>query len=104
MVQVIENRTDLDGMILERRSHPTLETYDVLVVDVRRATPVPGYADLLSQHAGGQIEMSVKRDLLPTSNIDGWTIHSRARMAGPGVIMAESDPGPGDFSVGPAPQ
>jgi hypothetical protein len=101
MSQVIPNRTDLQGMVLARRSHPTLPGFDLLAVEVRSATPVPGQADLLSRHVGTTIELAVRHTLLPRGDVKGWGIRCRAYMAGPGVFRVETDPSPDEFALDP---
>lgn len=103
MVQVIENRTDIEGVIRSRSAHPTLEAFDVLEVEVKAAQPVEGYADLLSSRVRSVIELNVKRSLLSAGDIDGWRIRCRAYVGGPGEIFAEPDPPPDRFSVSPPP-
>jgi hypothetical protein len=101
MVQVIENRTDLEGVVASRSPDPDRPDYDVLDVDVARATPVEGYADLLSGRAGSRVPVSVRREHLSTEPIVGAGIQMRARLAGPGVVIADGDPA--TLSVTPAP-
>ncbi|ORA24409.1 hypothetical protein BST13_34180 [Mycobacterium aquaticum] len=91
MVQVAENRTDIEGAIRSRTPHPSLNSYDVLAVAVDGARPVEGYADLLSARVGSVLDLNVKRSLLPDGDIDGWRITCRAYMGGPGEIFAEAD-------------
>ncbi|OBC13756.1 hypothetical protein A5784_30955 [Mycobacterium sp. 852013-50091_SCH5140682] len=100
MVQVVENRTDIEGGIRSRAPHPTLDSYDVLAVAVDDARPVEGYADLLSARVGSVLDLNVKRTLLPDGDIGGWRVRCRAYVAGPGEIFAESDAD--RFSVSPA--
>jgi hypothetical protein len=93
MVQVIENRTDLEGIVAGRGPDPDREAFELLDVDVEQAASVEGFADLLSGRAGGRVSVSVRRELLPEVSLDGARVRLRARLAGPGVVMAESDPG-----------
>ena len=99
MVQVIKNRTDLEGVVLSRVTDRDRAGYDIVDVDVRRAAPVEGYADLLSSRVGNRLAISLKHDLLPSGQLEGATIRCRAFLAGPGVVLAESDTG--NLSVTP---
>jgi hypothetical protein len=99
VVQVVENRTDLEGVVLSRAPDPERPGYDVVDIDVRRATPVEGYADLLSSRVGSHLGVHFKRDLLPGGRLEGAAIRCRAFLAGPGVVMAESRAG--NLSVTP---
>lgn len=101
MVQAIENRTDLDGVVVARVPHPELPDYDILDVDVTDAKPVEGVADLLSSRIGSRIALNVRRSLLPPGPVEGQRLRSRAYLGGPGAIFAEQDPTPGDFSLAP---
>lgn len=101
MVQVVENRTDLEGVVVGRAPHPELADYDVLDVDVQEAKPVEGMADLLSSRVGSRIALNVRRSLLPAGPIEGQRLHSRAYLGGPGAIFADKDPSPGAFSLAP---
>jgi hypothetical protein len=91
MVQVVENRTDIEGGVRSRAPHPSLNSYDVLAVAVDDAWPVEGYADLLSARVGSVLDLNVKRSLLPDDDIGGWRIKCRAYMGGPGEVFAEAD-------------
>ena len=103
MVRVIENRTDLEGVILDRAEHPRLPEFDLLQVDVRRASPVEGVADLLSSRVGSKLELAVKRSILPGQSIGGLWIRCRAYLGGPGEVFVEPRPSPGTCEIGPMP-
>ncbi len=90
MVQVVENRTDLEGVVLSRATDRERAGYDIVDIEVRRATPVNGYADLLSSRVDGHLALTVKRDLLPGGQLKGSAIRCRAFLAGPGVVLAEN--------------
>lgn len=92
MVQVIENRTDIEGVVASRSPDPDRPEYDLVGVDVRTATAVDGYADVLSTHAGGRLDVSVPRALLTDDAGEGTSIRVRARLAGPGIVLADADP------------
>ncbi len=92
MVQVIENRTDLEGVVASRSPDPDRPAYDLVGVDVHTATAVEGYADVLSSHVGGRLDVSVPRSLLTDDAGEGTAIRVRARLAGPGVVLADDDP------------
>ncbi|MBL3670091.1 hypothetical protein JL475_29745 [Streptomyces sp. M2CJ-2] len=98
MVQVIENRTALTVRLLSKDTHPRLAGWDQAGVQVLEARAVPGFADLLSRHVGQRIELAVRTELLADVE-PGDTIRLRARVTGPGQVVAESRPAPGDFVV-----
>jgi hypothetical protein len=99
VVHVVENRTDLEGVVLSRAPDRERAGYDVVDIDVRRATPVAGYADLLSSRAGGHLAVRIRRDLLPGGRLEGAAIRCRAFLGGPGVVLAETTAG--NLSVTP---
>jgi hypothetical protein len=99
VVQVVENRTDLEGVVLSRAPDRERAGYDILDIDVRRATPVEGYADLLSSRVGEHLAVGFRRGLLPGGQLEGAAIRCRAFLAGPGVVLAESHTG--NLSVTP---
>ena len=90
MVQVVENRTDLEGVVLSRSPDRERAGWDIVDIDLQRATPVTGYPDLLSSRVGDHLEVRIKRDLLPGGQLEGAAIRCRAFLAGPGVVLAES--------------
>lgn len=99
MVQAIENLTALVTRLIATNPHPQLAGWDRLVVDVLDARPVTGYADLLSRHAGGQLELAVPSELVADLP-PGTVIRLRAKLAG-GRAMAQRRPPPGTFMTEP---
>ncbi|WP_246212238.1 hypothetical protein [Streptomyces abyssomicinicus] len=97
---MIENRTALTVRLLSREVHPRLAGWDRVVTRVLAAGPVPGFADLLSRHVGERLELAVRGELLADAR-PGDTIRLRARVTGPGQVVAESGPEPGDSAVEP---
>jgi predicted RNA-binding protein with EMAP domain len=97
MVQGVENLTQLVGTIVGRQPHPELNDYDIVTVDVERAEPVEGKANLLSVHSGSRIEVATRRGLLGTA-AEGARIHFRAKRTRDGV-MSEPHPEPGNFRI-----
>ena len=88
MVQVVPNTTDLEGVVTSHAPHPQLPGFDLLVVQIERATPVPGVADLLSQRLGAPLDILAPRDHVPPG-ISGQRIRFRAQLAGPGVVRLD---------------
>jgi hypothetical protein len=99
MVDVIPNRTEIEGEIRSRRDHPSLSDFDLVELDLKDAKPIEGFADLLSSRVGSTIEIAVKRSLLSSEPVEGARLRCRARLGGPGAIFAETDPEPGTFSL-----
>jgi hypothetical protein len=97
MVQVIENLTHISGRIVARRPHPSLADYDVVRLRIEHAQPVAGKADLLSSHAGTEMDVAVRRDLLGNAPA-GAVLRCRAKRI-PDGAMCEPHPEDADFSV-----
>jgi hypothetical protein len=94
MVQVIENSTDIQCTVVDRTTSANVPGYDELTLRIDDAAPVADLADLISQRVGDTINLLVAHHLLPDGSLVGRQLRCRARMAGPGVYMAESDPPP----------
>jgi hypothetical protein len=99
MVQAIENLTCIQGIIRSRRPHASLPEYDTVTVDITDTQAVAGKADLLSQHVGSQIQLTVRRELLGNA-LPGVQLRCRAKRTADGA-MCEPYPASADFSVKP---
>jgi len=97
MVQGIENLSHIDGRVVARRAHPTLADYDVLRVAVDSAAPVEGKANLLGDHVGQEIDVAVRRSLIPQAGT-ATRLRCRAKRT-PDGAMCEGNPAPEDFSL-----
>jgi hypothetical protein len=87
VVSAPDNLTRLAGPLVERRPHPSLPDWELVVLDVEQVEPVPGRADLLSRRLGERLELAVPGAVLgaagPTDLVD-----VRARLT-PRGVMAE---------------
>ncbi|MFI6289143.1 hypothetical protein ACIBCM_31100 [Streptomyces sp. NPDC051018] len=99
VVAPVENLTALRVRVLAVGPHPRLAGWDLASVDVLSAAPVAGRADLLSERAGGRVELAVRRELLSGAG-GGSVLALRARLW-MGEIMAEPHPLPQDFTIEP---
>ncbi len=97
MVQIIENLTQLVGTIVARQPHLQLAEYDIVTLDIERAEPVEGKANLLAMPSGSRIDVTARRALLSTA-AEGARIHFRAKRTRDGV-MSEPHPEPGNFRI-----
>jgi hypothetical protein len=98
-MQAIENLTRLRGRILKRAPHPARAGYELLTLQVNEATPVQDKADLLGRHAGGQLDVAVRSELLQdAAAMPGALVDLRAKMT-PDGAMAEPHPEPGNFVI-----
>ena len=97
MPQAIENLTRLIGTIVSRQTHPRLADYDLVTMDIERAEPVEGLANLLADTSGKQIEVAFRRALLGSAS-SGVRVHFRAKRTMDGA-MSEPHPEPGNLRV-----
>ncbi len=92
MVSAPDNLTRLAGPLLERRPHPQLADWELVVLDVQEVEPVPGRADLLSRRLGERLEVAVPGMVLgskaPQDHLD-----VRARLTPRGVMAEPFRPG-----------
>ncbi|GAA4881749.1 hypothetical protein ACGFX4_12215 [Kitasatospora sp. NPDC048365] len=97
MVAPVENLTTLHVRVASLGPHPRLGDWDLASAEVLSAEPVSGRADLLSQYVGRTVQLGIPRRL--TGGLHpGSGLTLRARLA-TGDILAEPNPGPGDFTV-----
>ena len=97
MVQGIENLSIIAGRVIARRAHPTLTDYDVLRVALESAAPVEGKAELLGAQVGKEIDVAVRRALIPAGSA-ATRLECRAKRTADGA-MCEPHPDAGDFSL-----
>ncbi|MFL5280062.1 MAG: RimK family alpha-L-glutamate ligase [Rhodopila sp.] len=97
MVQMVENLTQISGMVVSRKPHPTLADYDVVSLQIDAANPVSGKADLLGRLVGNTIDVTVRRALLGMSG-PGAHLRCRAKRTLDGA-MCEPHPDVGDIEI-----
>jgi hypothetical protein len=97
MSQAIENLTQLAGTIAARLPHSQLADYDVVTLDVERADPVEGKANLVTASAGSRLEVTIRRALLGAAG-DGSRLRLRAKRS-PDGVMAEPHPESENFQI-----
>jgi hypothetical protein len=88
MVQAAPNKTDLEGVVTSQSPHPQTPGFDQLTVLLERATPVDGFAELLSPRVGAAIEVLAAHDRVPVGVV-GKHIRFRGTLAGPGVVRLD---------------
>lgn len=88
MVQAAPNKTDLEGVVTSQSPHPQTPGFDQLVVQLERATPVDGFADVLSPRVGSAIDVLAAHDHVPVGVV-GRHIRFRGQLAGPGIIRLD---------------
>jgi hypothetical protein len=79
-VQIVENWTDISGVVRERRAAGR-EGFEMVEISVERAQPVQGYANLLGETKGTYLEVLVPEALVARHGIDaGDAITCRVRL------------------------
>ncbi|MFJ8042252.1 hypothetical protein ACIRBX_17285 [Kitasatospora sp. NPDC096147] len=97
MVAPLENLTALRVRLVSTAPHPRLPGWQLARVDLLSATPVPGFADLLSARTGRPLDLDIRPAQL-VGVAPGAVLRLRARLAA-GEVFAEQEPAPGDFTV-----
>ena len=92
MVSAPDNLTRLGGPLVERRPHPSLPDWELVLLDVEEAEPVPGRADLLSRRVGERLEVAVPGAVLGRASPSDH-LEVRARLTGRGVMAERFRPG-----------
>lgn len=88
MVQVVENRADIEGRLVAVRDDGTRPGHQIVTVDVTQAHPVESYPNLFADAAGSCLELVVRAGNVRASA--GETVRCRVRRAGPTTIFADS--------------
>ncbi len=93
MVSAPDNLTRLAGPLVERRPHPQLPEWELVLLDVEEVEPVPGRADLLSRRLGERLEVAVPGAVLAAAAPDHLDV--RARLTARGVMAEPFQPDTG---------
>lgn len=89
MVQVIQNRADIEGRLVAVKSDPARPDHKVLTIEVGTASPVEGYPNLFGKSLGKQLDVLLPANLARPLKI-GTDVRCRIRRAGPAVVVGES--------------
>jgi hypothetical protein len=63
-VSIIENWTDIEGEVREIVQDEVLSGFESVLIGVRKATPVEGFANLLENEVGQRIAVLFPQDLV----------------------------------------
>ena len=91
MVSAPDNLTRLAGPLVERRPHPQLPDWELVLLDVQEVEPVPGRADLLSRRRGEIVEVAVPTAALAGA-APGGRLSVRATLTPRGVVSEPHRP------------
>jgi hypothetical protein len=89
MVQVIENRAEIEGQLVALRDDESRPGHKRITIAVRAVQPVESYPNLLGEVAGKTVELVVPADAARTLEV-GSAMRCRARRAGPTTLFAEN--------------
>ena len=98
MVAVRENLTEIEGVDRLPRAAPQAAGFDEVVLNIQRAAPVEGKADLVQPAPGDDLRVAVRRELIGDAP-PGARVRLRAARTSSGDVMAEPHPDPEDFSI-----
>ena len=82
---------------MSRQPHPRLPDYDLVTIDVERAEPVEGKANLLGDTAGKMVDVAFRRALIGSA-IAGTRVQFRAKRTMDGA-MSEPHPEADHFRI-----
>ncbi len=91
-VQIVENWSDIEGVICG--SHPSRDLRDHTVVEIRvdKVKPVEDYPNLLGESEGKTIEVLVRQETLSGIDVtEDRKVVCRVRRAGPKKIFAHPE-------------
>jgi len=88
MVQVVENRADIDGRVLALSPDATRADHHVVTLDVGAATPVEGYPNLFTKAAGNRLDVLLPSELATSLRV-GTMVRCRVRRAGPTTVIGD---------------
>jgi hypothetical protein len=91
MVQVIENRAALRGLVESVAPHPTLQGYSTITVTPTEVADVAGFPNLFASNAPRSIVMHVQSDRIDQLGLAaGDEISAQIRLAGPQNVFADA--------------
>jgi hypothetical protein len=88
MVQVIENRADIDGRVLAIKPDAARSEHRLVTIEVGGTTAVEGYPNLFANASGSQLDVILPADLAKPLKI-GTAVRCRIRRGGPATVFAE---------------
>jgi hypothetical protein len=99
MVQAAENWADLEGVVQDVTPDPSRPGWVMASVDVRSASPVEGYPNMLAKSVGSLIRLAILAREANGTVAPGVRIRARARLAAPRLAFAR----PGALDTTPPP-
>jgi hypothetical protein len=88
MVQVIENRADIEGRVRAVTSDATRPNHRLVTIDVDATAPVEGYPNLFASAPGKPLDLFLPAELAQPLQV-GAAVRCRIRRAGPATVFGE---------------
>jgi hypothetical protein len=88
MVQVIENRADIDGRVLSVAPIADRPEHRLVTIEVSGVSPVEGYANLFTSAPGRQLDVILPAVLAQTLQV-GARVGCRIRRGGPMIVIGD---------------
>lgn len=88
VVQVIENRADVDGRVLAVAPIADRPEHRLVTIEVSGVSSVEGYANLFANAPGTQLDVILPAALARTLRV-GAKVGCRIRRGGPMIVMGD---------------
>lgn len=88
MIQVVENRADIEGVVLAVSPDAQRAGHSLVTVEVRAVANVASYPNLFADAVGTRLEMVATPDAAAALGI-GKSVRCRIRRTGPAAVLAE---------------
>jgi hypothetical protein len=88
MVQVIENRADVDGRVLAVAPIADRPEHRLVTIEVSGVSPVEGYANLFASAPGTQLDVILSAAVDQALRV-GTKVRCRIRRGGPMVVIGD---------------
>ena len=88
MVQVVENRADIEGVVLTLRADANRADHWVATIEVHAVTDVESYPNLFRDAAGTRLDVIAPPDTAAALGV-GKSVRCRIRRAGPATVFAQ---------------
>jgi len=88
MVQVVENRADIDGRVLAVAPIADRPEHRLVTIEVSGVSPVEGYANLFTGAPGTRLDVILPAALARTLRVGG-SVGCRIRRGGPMIVIGD---------------
>jgi hypothetical protein len=88
MVQVIENRADIEGRVVAIAADKVRPGHSLVTIEVGTASGVEGYSNLFTSAYGKHLDVVLPSDQASALQV-GATVRCRVRRADPSTVIGE---------------